>query len=337
MKTKKERVTIRDVAHRARVGVGTVSRVLSGSPQVSETTRSRVLSSIEDLNFQPSRVAGALASRRTRLVAVLVPTLGHSIFSETVDGISEVLGADEIQIMLGYTNYSDDRETVLVESFLRHWPEAFILVGTARSAQTRTLLERARIPVVETWELPAEPIDMVVGFDNRDAARSITQALIEQGYGSIALMARSAGIDNRNDLRVAGYQDAMGAAGLETRFVRLADSANQSIGAGCHALQTMLAERIHSDALLCCDDIHAVGALFECQRRGLSVPHDLAIAGFGDFPLAREVHPRLTTVRVPGHEIGRQAAGLLLRRLAEGGAVEPPRNLGFAIVRRESA
>lgn len=329
-------ITIRDVARRAEVGVGTVSRVMSNSPKVAAGTRERVLRAAEELNYVPNSVAGSLASRRTRVVAMLVPTLGNSIFAETVDGAAERLTQDGFQLMLGNTGYSQELEDQLTLAFLGRRPEGLILTGTRHSPATLKVLRDAGIPIVETWELPETALDLAVGFSNADAAHDMTAYLLARGYRRIVMLGRPAGLERRNDQRRHGYAAAMAAHGLRPRFVPALRPAEQQMTAGAAALHDLRRAHAEADAVFCADDIHAAGLLFECQRHGIAVPGDLAIAGFGDFPIASGVHPRLTTVRVPGHDIGRTAAELILDR-RDGTAIPDARfDLGYEIIPRET-
>lgn len=329
-------ITIRDVARHAKVGVGTVSRVMSSSPKVTAETRQRVLQAAEELNYVPNSVAGSLASRRSRLVAMLVPTLGNSIFAETVDGAAERLTQAGFQLMLGNTGYSQELEDQLTIAFLGRRPEGLILTGTRHSPATLKVLQDAGIPIVETWELPEASIDLAVGFSNADAARDMTLHLLGRGYRHIVMLGRPPGVERRNDQRLQGYAEAMAANGLSPRFVHAAKPLEQQMTAGATALHDLRREHGQADAVFCADDIHAAGLLFECQRLGIAVPGELAVAGFGDFPVASGVHPRLTTVHIPGHDIGRKAAELILDR-RNGIAIGDTRfDLGYEIIPRET-
>ena len=329
-------ITIRDVARRAEVGVGTVSRVMSNSPKVAAETRERVLRAAEELNYVPNSVAGSLASRRTRVVAMLVPTLGNSIFAETVDGAAERLTQDGFQLMLGNTGYSQELEDQLTLAFLGRRPEGLILTGTRHSPTTLRVLHDAGIPIVETWELPETALDLAVGFSNANAARDMTAHMLARGYRQIVMLGRPPGMERRNDQRLQGYAGAMQAQGLSPRFVHSSRPLDQHMTAGAAGLHDLRREYPDADAVFCADDIHAAGLLFECQRLGLAVPDDLAIAGFGDFPVAAGVHPRLTTVRIPGHDIGRTAAELILDRRNGADIPDTSFDLGYEIIPRET-
>jgi LacI family transcriptional regulator, gluconate utilization system Gnt-I transcriptional repressor len=332
------RVRMADVARLAKVAPATVSRVLRRPDIVSEETRGRVLQAIRDLHYVPDMVAGSLASNRTGIVAMIVPTLTGSIFAETAAGTASVLRARGYELLLGNSGYDAVEEEELVKALLSRRPDGFILTGSQHTKGTRTMLRQAGIPVVETWELPARPIDMAVGFDNRAAARAIIEFLASRGYRRIAMIARPAGTGTRNDQRIQGYGDAVAALGLPDGLL-FPSGEDSALRGGAVSIGLVLSARPRIDAVFCADDIHALGALFECGRRGRSVPGDIALAGFGDFDVAAEATPSLTTVRVPGPDIGRRAAERVLARLDGEATVEEPavQDLGFEVMPRESA
>lgn len=330
------RVRMTDVARRAHVAPATVSRVLRQPEIVAAATRNRVLRAIDELNYVPNRAAGSLASQRTGIVAMIVPTLANSIFAETVQGTATVLRACGHELLLGNSGYDDLEEESLVRALLGRQPEAFILTGARHTPATRAMLTAAAIPVVETWELPASPIDAAVGFDNAAAARAMVEYLIDRGHRRIAMIARPFAGGTRNDQRIREYLEVVRERGLADGLLEQSHEANALRG-GARAMSALLTSGRAIDAVFCADDVHALGALFECRRRGIRIPEDLALAGFGDFDVAGEAAPSLTTVRVPGLDIGRCAAERILARLAGTDATGGVEDVGFALVPRESA
>jgi LacI family gluconate utilization system Gnt-I transcriptional repressor len=332
----KQNSTIRDVARRAQVGVGTVSRVLSNSPAVAEETRRRVQQAMKDLHYLPNTVAGSLASRRTRIVGMLVPTLSHSMFSEMVDGATECLTNAGFQLMIGNTSYSDELEEHLITAFLGRRPEGLILTGSKHTETASRQLRSANIPIAETWELPSDPVGFAVGFSNFAAAAALTRHLVDRGYRRIVMLAQVPRMEPRNDERIRGYTEVVRSSGLEPYFVYRPAAPEQSLDLGARGLHELRARYPDADAVFCADDIRAAGLIFECQRLGIAVPGKLAVAGFGDFPVASVIHPRLTTVRIPGREIGRKAADLILRYRGGAAIVNGQHDLGFELVSRET-
>jgi LacI family gluconate utilization system Gnt-I transcriptional repressor len=330
------RVTMLAVARRAGVSTMTVSRALTSPDKVAEATRARIARAVRELGYVPDLVAGSLSSGRSRIVAALVSTLANSVFAETVDGLSDGLQGHGYQLLLGSTDYSATTEEALVGAVLGRRPDGLVIASGEHTRATISALERAGIPIVETWDLPAEPVDLAVGFSNRDAGRAMTRALADWGYRRVAFAGGDPDDSLRGRLRHDGYRSAL--QRLARAPIDVAMGAGpKAMASGAAAVRTLLEQAPEADALFCVSDAVAAGALLECRRRGLAVPDRLAIVGFGDFDIAGDDALELTTVRVPKYEIGARAAALLIQRM-QGQAVEPPSvDLGFEIVRRRTA
>lgn len=349
-----------DVARRAGVGTITVSRVLRTPERVSPEVRERVRDAIAATGYVPNFAAGTLKSQRSRMVAAIVPTLRNTIFAETAEGLADGLRAHGYQLLLASSGYSLDAEEEILRNLLGQQPVAVVLTGTQHTVGVRTLLGGLGIPVVETWDLSADPIDLVVGFSNLEAARRMTLALAARGHRRIAFAGTPPSVERRAAQRLDGYRQAMAELGLEPDVVMLEDL-GVTIDSGARAAAALLARAQPPEAVFFVNDVAAFGAAQVCQRQGVAVPGQLAIAGFGDFEIARAANPPLTTVRIPGERIGRTAARLIVERLAVADAAGTGRagtgsardgtgagpdagsdaghvvDLGFEIVVRESA
>ncbi len=313
-------VRMADVARLAGVSKMTVSRVLTGQ-RVGAATREQVLRVVAETGYVADASAGALSSGRSSFVVVLVPSLTSSNFADTVRGISDTVEARGMQLLLGYTDYREEREESLVRALLRYAPRGVVLTGGHHTADTHSLLARAGIPVIETWDLPRDPIDRVVGFSNSDAARAMVRHLYERGYRRIGFVSSASKLDLRGIDRRNGYLKEVKATGLaEPRDIThtewTTDMAHgAAMGHGAAALDQLLERWPDTDAVMCASDIHAFGTIMACHRRGLSVPRDLAVAGFGDFEVSRHCFPSITTVSVDAYGIGRSAGASLLAAL----------------------
>ncbi|WP_374450278.1 LacI family DNA-binding transcriptional regulator [Stella sp.] len=326
------RPRIEDVAAAAGTTAITVSRTLRQPDKVAPETRRRVMEAIEALGYIPNLSASALASRRSGIMALVVPTIANSVFAETVDGFSEVAGRAGLQILLGQGTYSPEAEHALLTALAGRQPDALARIGIVRRPETRALLKRTRIPIAETWDLTDDPIDLVVGFSNRAAGRAMTRHLLARGRRRIAYIGSD---DDRAAARRHGYAEALAETGLEPAApdIRVQEI---TYGAGRRALRALLQLAPEADAAFCANDVLAVGALLECRKVGVVVPDQLAIAGLGDLEIAQELTPALTTVRVPSRAIGARAAELLLARIAGEPVERRVVDLGFEIVERES-
>jgi LacI family gluconate utilization system Gnt-I transcriptional repressor len=310
-----------DVARRAGVSAMTVSRALKVDGAVSPKTRARILKAVDELGYVLDQTAGTLSSKRSGFVAALIPSLDNSNFSDTARGIERALQSSGLQLLLGATDYTMDKEERLIEAMLRRRPEGLIVTGGRHTPKARRLLQGAAIPVVETWDLPAAPIGHVVGFSNADAVHALVVRLHDRGYRSIGFIGGTSTRDTRGSDRRYGYARAVEALGLPRERIVSFGQPPISMEQGGEAVAQMVASWPDVDAVICVSDLSAFGALMECHRRGWAVPGRIAIAGFGDFEVARCCHPRLTTVSVEPAEIGVAAGGLLWRSIeaARGG------------------
>lgn len=325
------RPRIEDVAALAGTSPITVSRVLRAPAKVAPATRAKVAAAIEQLGYIPNLSASSLASRRSGIVGLLVPTIDNSIFAQTVQGLSDAIGTAGLQLLLGDFRYSDEGERALVRALVGRQPEALVVVGVVRDQALRQMLQRLAIPVVETWDLTDGPIDTVVGFSNEAAGAAMARHLLECGRRRLAFVG---GLDHRARSRRAGFTAAIVSAGAPAPFVREIDGI--SIAEGRRALAQVLQAAPETEAVFFATDVLAVGGLMECQHRGIAVPGRLAIAGLGDLEIARELSPSLTTVGIPAYEIGKRAGDIVVARLRGEAAGERILDLGFTIQVRES-
>jgi LacI family transcriptional regulator, gluconate utilization system Gnt-I transcriptional repressor len=327
-----------DVAPRAGVSQMTVSRALRTPEKVSPATRDRIAAAVAELDYVLDLVAGGLATRRSRLVAVIVSTLENSIFAATVQGLAAALRGEGYAVLPGASDYSREGEEQLLRAVLGRRPDGIVLTDYVHTPAARRLLDAAGVPVVETWELPEAPIDAAVGFSNLAAGRAMTLALHGYGYRRIAFLGTAADDDRRGRLRREGYRAALAELGAgPPREVEL-PAAVAGLGDGPRALEALLAAHGDSDAAFCVVDALAAGLLLACRRRGVDVPGRLAVAGFGDFDVAHADALDITTVRVPGRAIGAAAGEILLARMrGEGPPAGRARDVGFEVVRRGSA
>jgi LacI family gluconate utilization system Gnt-I transcriptional repressor len=307
--------TMRTAAQIAGVSAMTVSRALKSDASISEKTRERVLAAVNRVGYVPDASARMFASRRSGFIAALVPSLNNSNFAETVRGMSEVFDPAGLQMLLGDTEYSLSREESLLSAFLQRRPEAIILTGGVHTTRARQMLRHAGIPTVETWEIPKKPLGHIVGFSNREAGASMVRYLYSRGRERIGFIGSGGNGDTRGRERRLGYQQAVHELGLPKGRVVAVGEPPASISHGAEALDLMLRHWPDTDAIVCVSDLSAFGVLAECQRRGVEIPETLALAGFGDFEVARHCHPRLTTIAIDCRDIGRQAAKIALGAL----------------------
>jgi len=326
-------VRMEDVARAAGVSAITVSRALNAPDKLSPATLRAVRAAIERLRYVPNLTAGSLASNRSRTVAVIVPTVNSSIFSDTIDGLAQALASHRYQLLLGQTNYRLEEESALVQAFLGRRVDGLVLTGVHHARGVRSSIVRAGIPVVETWDLSDRPIHLLVGFSNHAAGFAAGHYLLGKGHTRLAYIG---GTDDRSIARLQGFREAAREAGAgEVASVQLAVPASPADAAA--ALAELMGAAAPPRALFCSNDMLAAGALFECARRCIAVPRDLAIMGFADLPIAASIEPRLTSMQVRAGEMGLRAGQMLLAHLEGKDAHERIANLGFSVVERDSA
>jgi len=326
-------ITLDDVSKLAGVSAITVSRALNSPDLVSPKTREKVRLALERTGYVPNLLAGGLASNRSRLVAALVPTIAGPVFLETIQALTEALAASGYQLMLGQAGYHNSREDALIDAIVGRRPDGIVLTGIMRSAEGRRRLVASGIPVVETWDLTPTPVDMLVGFSHEKVGTDIARFLYGKGYRRPAVIT---GDDQRANLRRVGFEQAWQALGGQEPAIRSV-AAPTTLGSGRTAFADLLAEAPDIDVVVCSSDALAHGVITEAQARGMRVPQDIAAMGFGDLGFARHAHPAISTVRIDGTAIGRQAARFIIDR-AEGRPVEQKViDLGFSLVERSSA
>ncbi|WAH61139.1 LacI family DNA-binding transcriptional regulator [Pseudomonas silvicola] len=329
-------VTLSDVARLAGVAPMTVSRYLNSPQTVKGATRDKVQRAIEQTGYVHNRLAGALRSNRTRLVAVVLPMVTNPLFSDTFQAISTRLAASGYQVLLGVSGHQREQEEELLEVILSRRPDGIILTGTLHTPGCRNRLRASGVPVVETWDLSPEPIDMLVGFSHEEAGREVARKLLAQGYRRFALLA----VDDPRGLRRAdSFLKALNEQGI-TDVSRHVTPGAPTLALGREGLSSVLERSMTGPAqplaIVCTSDTIAHGVLTEAAARGLQVPYELAVMGFGDMNFAAHTFPALSTVKVDGTLIGDRAAHMLLQRLRgeEGG--ERLQDVGFTLVERDS-
>ncbi|MDT7838198.1 LacI family DNA-binding transcriptional regulator [Aquabacterium sp. OR-4] len=344
-------VTLHDVARLAGVAPITASRALNTPAQVSAEVLRKVSEAVARTGYVPNRLAGGLASTRSRLVALVVPTVSGPVFLDTIQALTETLDAAGYQLMVGQAGYEGRREDALLEAIIGRRPDGIVLTGILHSDASRRRLLASGIPVVETWDLTPTPLDMLVGFSHQAVGEAVARYLHGRGRRRLATLS---GDDPRATQRAQAFARAAEALGLPpVRAVVV--KAPTTLQAGRGALTALMAEHDAPttlpatrrgrgrmagppvDAVFCSSDLLALGLLTEARMQGLAVPDDLAVVGFGDLEMAAQAAPAISSVSVNGAGIGVQAARFLIER-AEGRAVaERVVDIGFRLIERHSS
>jgi LacI family gluconate utilization system Gnt-I transcriptional repressor len=323
------------VAAQAGVSIMTASRALSQPQLVSEATRLKVEQAVDELGYVPNRAARALASAQSHVIVVLVPSLSNAVFPAVLDGIHDAVGPSRYQLLIGNTHYSDAEEEKLLRIYLQSNPDGILLSSLSHSPPVAAMLASSKVPVVSMMDLADSPDVLSVGFSQLDAGMEMTRYLIGKGYRRIGFIA--AQLDERTLRRADGYRQAMQAAGLYDPRLEIMVPDSSTIALGAELMGRMIDNVPDVDAVFCCNDDLAHGAVFYCQRRGIPVPSQIAITGFNDLPASAWMVPSLTTIDTPRYRIGYEAATLLLQVIAGKEPEQKRIDLGFTLRQRESA
>ncbi|GAC1036398.1 LacI family DNA-binding transcriptional regulator [Pseudomonas sp. No.117] len=323
--------TLKDVARLAGVSPITVSRTLNQPEIVRPALREKVFRAVRESGYQPAMLTTGGTPQESRLIAVLVPTIVNSIFADTVQALMQRLTEAGHQTLLGLTDYSAEREERLLEALLRRRPDAMVLTGTLHTAASRLRLSQAGIPLVECWDQGERPLDMLVGFSHVAVGQAVARELLTRGYRRFASLTLN---DPRGRLRRDAFTAELAYHGLAAPpDVSLPPPATPALGR--QGLARLLEADTRPEVVVCSSDTLAHGVLAEAHARGLRVPGDLAVMGFGNLASAAHLIPALSTVDVRGAAMGTHAAEALLSRLA-GTDAPQQRDTGFELVMRES-
>lgn len=329
------RPTITDVAREAGVGAITVSRALRSPERVSPQLRARIERAIGELNYVPDPQASVLASGRSNVIGVILPSLTNNVYADVMQGIYDRIEGSGFQIQIANTRYSVEEEDRLVQLFSGQRPAAMLLTGIDQSDATRGFLKRADYPVVQIMEYAPDPIDMLIGFSHVDAARCAVRHLRRAGYGRIGFL--GARMDSRMLRRCEGYRAELAAEGENTPDRAIVTSKPSSVSVGREICARLLDEQPDTDAVFCANDDLALGALFECMARGLRVPDEIGIVGFNNLEMMAAAVPSITSVQTHRYRMGALAIEMLLARIEDRGVEEEVVDLGFDLVERESS
>jgi LacI family gluconate utilization system Gnt-I transcriptional repressor len=304
----------------------TVSRVLSTPDLVRPDTRARVHQAVASLGYVPDRAAGSLSTRRTGFVALVLPTLTNVNFSMVAHGLTDALRDEDYHLLITYNNYSLSEEEVQLRNLLARRPEAIVLTGATHNRAATNLLMRTDIPVIEIADVAERPLQHAVGFSNQKIGRMVAQYLIRRGFKRIGALASHPDgdlADYRGEARIRGFEEELRLHGIATDLIVREGAAPVSYDHGAIAIGHLIDRHPDVEAVFCVSDLSAVGVMMECQRRGISVPDQISVIGFGDFDIGRVTNPPLTTVRVDFLEMGRRAGRLVLDLLSSEEA-QPP-------------
>ena len=304
-----------DVARLAHVSTATVSRALTLPEKVKPATVARIRQAVETLGSVAHGAARALASRRTHTIGAVIPTLDNAIFANTTHALQRTLDEAGYTLLLACHEFDPGVEARLTETLIERGVDGLVLLGTTHPPSVLRMIDTHQIPCVLTWALDASGRYPCIGFDNRAAAVRIANHLLDLGHREFAVISGVTAGNERATERLEGVRQALSARGIALDPGRVVEKP-YTLSAGREGLREILRATPRPSALICGNDVLAIGALAECRARSLEVPRELSVTGFDDLEMAAVVTPGLTTVHFPTTELGAYAARHLLARLA---------------------
>ncbi len=304
------RVTISHVAERAGVSSTTVSHVLSGKRSVGAATRSTVLEAVRELGYRPNHVARNLRTRRSHMIAVVVPDITNPFYAVLTRGLADAVDAAGYGTYVCNTDGQHDRERKFFQEVMDRGVDGIVFASGETAAQVTFQPAGDTTPIICIGEQLDHPMCDAVIPDDERGSREAGAYLASRGYQRIAMIQ---GPPRYGATRTAGFRSAMQAAGRKVS-PRLMVRGDWTRKGGYEAMTSLMALADPPDAVFCANDLMAIGALDVAHELGLQVPKDIAVVGFDDVDAATIVTPRLTTVRNPSYETGCAAGDLLLSR-----------------------
>ena len=319
--------TIQDVAALAGVSVATVSRVLNDSPRVSPEARTRVVEAIDRLDYRPNLLGRNLRRTETRMVLVVLPTIGNPFYARIVQGVEDTAHKEGYNVLLCNTGSDPGRERLYLGMLSQRLADGAILMAPELDVGEMERLCRSH-PLVQCCEYLEGAAVSHVTIDNRAAARDAVRHLVSLGHLRIGMVScRNHFVSTRN--RFEGYKDALAEAGIpfDPESVEYGDYGFESGRRAAARLLDLPGAR-RPTALVAISDLMALGAVRAVQEAGLSVPKDIAVVGFDNIVYASMGEPQITTIAQPQYELGRTAMEILLRQLR--GESSAPENVSIA-------
>lgn len=325
---------LEDVAKLAGVSLGSASRALSVPNEVKPKTLAKVMTAVSQLGYVRNGAARALASRKTGSIAAIYPTLKNPMFANSIDSLQQTLAELGYQLVVGSHEYNVEREMNVVRSIVERSIDGLILVGADHDEGVFNLIRQRNLPYVLTWSVDETDYQHKIGFSNHYAAFEMAARVVSTGHTKIAYCGGPTIHNERARARLSGTLAALKERGLDIPSEWIIE-APFSIEGGEFAIDKIWQSNQLPTALICGTDLHAIGALHECARRGIKVPNTLSVTGFDDIEFARIATPALTTVRVPINEIGVRTAKRIVA-LIENQPMADEERLRTEIIERES-
>lgn len=326
--------TLDDVARKAGVSTATVSRCLNDPKRVVEATRARVMSAVSELGYTPNFAARVMAAKRSFTIGAIIPTMENAIFARGLQAFQEEIHNQGYTLLVSSSAYQPEAEEEQIRTLVARGADGLLLIGHDRDPRIFDYLDRQKIPVVVAWSFAPNQSAPSVGFDNREAMQALAEQVIKLGHTRLATISALTKGNDRARFRIEGIRDAMRENGLPKTSLNVIETTYE-IENGAAAFEQLMTLPQRPTAVLCGNDVLAVGAVRQAEKMGISIPDEVSITGFDDIELARIISPSLTTVHVPHREMGRKAA-IELIDMVETGSTGQSLRLETNVINRES-
>ena len=308
--------TIEDVAAHAGVSTATVSRVLNRPEAVRAALKTRVLEAVERLGYVPNSGARSLKLQRSGTVGAIFPTIDNAIFAQAIDALQQRLVDSGLQLLIATSGYDPQNEMRQAVNLVRRGADALAFCGNGQSRELMQFLRQRELPTVHAMTISTEPDQVCVGFDNALAMGKAVRYLLDLGHRRFGMLA---GVTLHNDRaagRLAGAREALASAGLQFEPGCLVE-VPYALGPAREGFRQLMEAAQPPTAVLCGNDVLAIGALLEAQTLGIEVPRQVSVTGYDDLEIARHFQPSLTTLHVPTERMWQMVADWIIASLEQ--------------------
>jgi LacI family transcriptional regulator len=327
---------MRDVAQKAGVSIKTVSRVVNDQGEISESTRERVLTVIQEMGYRPSKVARALVTQRTHTIALVMGDITYNpFFPEVARGVLDAAQSQDYNVFLCNVDESQEQELDVLHSLADHAVDGIIIYPVGYNQDNLKIFANHYRPLVSINKCIEHPNVGMALLPTCKGAKLAIDYLVGKGYTKIGMIVGTGPLELVE--RVRGFRKAMSMHKLEITDGMIIQAARTTYEAGYDAMQRALHKKIELEAVFAYNDLLAMGAIQACREAGRRVPDDIAIVGFDDIEWAAKTTPPLTTVRIDKHYLGQVATQQLFRMLEDDESTPPPVHVDAELIVRESA
>ena len=308
----KTQPTMHDVARLAGVSQMTVSRVMRGAGYISKDVRKHVVGAAREIGYVHNRLAGGNASYDNPIVGVVVPTMQNRVFTEVLSGINKTLDESGLRPVFGVSEYSLEAEEDLVLDLLSWRPRGLILSGIEHTKALRKIVAQTGVRVAEIMDIDGDPMSICFGFSHVQAGEDMARHLIERGYRTFAYVGSQSSADLRATKRFDAFARIVREAGAQIVASETSD-VDSSMEVGRTATAKLRQQKHPAEAIYYANDDLAAGGLMHCLAEGISVPNEVALAGFNGLGFLSALPQSITTTVTPRYEIGQAAASWLMQ------------------------